>query len=678
MNGTVQCWGDNRGGQLGDNTTTERLIPVPVQGLPADIQEVGTGWKLSCARALDGRVFCWGAGDVGQLGNNGTSDSSVPLEVSGLGGSVKATKLAVASQHACAVTSAGTLRCWGENSAGALGDGTTQNRVVPVEVPGLQDVIDASISFSTACALQSTGKVKCWGSNYSGQLGDGTTDNRLTPGEVQGLSDVRQIAVSYGFSCAVTNSDQLLCWGANDASQLGSGTVPAFFPVGVSGVTGVKSVSAGSSQVCAVSGSGAVKCWGRNGVGVVGDSHYDSIIGPTEVAGIPGGAKVVSAGPSATCAITNTNALWCWGYYPQLGANLGDTSLTPVDVVGLSSGVTHLALGYLYSCARTHTGAVKCWGYNANGALGAGHREHRATPVDVLGLASGVKKIAAGNNHSCAITQAGKVKCWGAGDQYEFGSQTSSDQLIPLEISGFSDAIDIDSAIQRTCIATSAGYVGCIGGTSTSSPGYIASTVSFTGVGVGYNHACGVGPGNWLMCWGGNSVGQLGNGTGSFSSGPTLTAMSAPVKHVSGSGWATCVVDTNGAAKCWGQNTQGHLGDGTLNDAFVPKQVAGLSSGMKSIDITDGHACAVKTNGDAYCWGDNEYGQLGIGNFQDQLTPVPLPTLAGSMDSIVVGGQHACGITTAGGVKCWGSGYAGALGNGSLGWTHVPTGVVSR
>ena len=267
-----------------------------------------------------------------------------------------ASAVAAGQSHACAVTSGGALVCWGHNNRGQLGDGTTETRLTPVAVSGLESGVGAVFAGGEhTCALTSGGAVLCWGYNGYGQLGDGTTANRLTPVAVSGLA------------------------------------------------SGVVAVVVGRNHTCALTSAGAVRCWGWNGNGQLGDGTPSNRSTPVEVTGLGSGVIAVAAGEQHTCAVTSGGAVQCWGRNSsgQLGDGTTTNRLTPVAVSGLGSGVVAVVGGGLHTCAVTSGGAVLCWGWNDSGQLGDGTRgTDRLTPVAVSGLGRGVIAVAAGYNHT--------------------------------------------------------------------------------------------------------------------------------------------------------------------------------------------------------------------------------------------------------------------------------------
>jgi len=344
------------------------------------------------------------------------------------------------SLHTCARTAGGGVMCWGYNWSGQLGDGTTTNRLTPVYVSGLANGVSAiAAGLGHTCALTAGGGVKCWGRNMEGQLGDGTTTDRLTPVDVSGLaSGVSAIAAGNWHTCALTAVGVVKCWGYNGYGQLGDGTTTdRLTPVDVSGLTsGVSAITAGGGHTCALTAGGGVKCWGWNGFGQLGDGTTVRRLTPVSVSGLTSGVSAIAAGSSHTCALTAGGGVKCWGLNGdgQLGDGTTINRRTPVDVSGLAIWVFAIAAGNSHNCALTLGGGVKCWGWNGNGQLGDGTTTDRHTPVDVSGLASGVSAIAAGQSHTCALAVEGGVKCWGANWVGQLGDCTTTERHMPVDV----------------------------------------------------------------------------------------------------------------------------------------------------------------------------------------------------------------------------------------------------
>ncbi|OGO50952.1 MAG: hypothetical protein A2148_02340 [Chloroflexi bacterium RBG_16_68_14] len=351
----------------------------------------------------------------------------------------------------------------------------------------------------------------------------------------------------------------------------------------------------------------------------------------------------VSAGGSHTCALTRAGGVKCWGFnfYGQLGDGTTTLRASPADVSGLASGVAAIAAGGDHTCALTAAGGVKCWGENFSGQVGDGTTAGRTTPVDVSGLASGVAAIAAGGAHTCALTTAGGVKCWGANFLGQLGDGTNMNQATPVDVSGLeNDVVAIDARHEHTCALITTGGV---------------------------------------KCWGANNRGQLGTGTSDSDRHPTpldVAGLTSGVADIAAGGSHTCALITTGGVQCWGFNLYGQLGDGTSTDRTTPVEVSGLGSGVAAITAGFQHTCAMTTAGGAKCWGLNLHGQVGDGTSTDRTAPVEVSGLGSGVAAITAGFQHTCAATMAGGAKCWGENLFGRLGDGSTADSSTPVDVV--
>ncbi len=356
----------------------------------------------------------------------------------------QATQITAGSERSCALTDAGGVKCWGLREILYAGR-FTMNRI-PVGVTGLASGVTQVAAGGHICALTEAGGVKCWGDNNSGELGDNTTIYRGAPVDVIGLaSGVTQVAAGGGHTCALTTGGGVKCWGNNDSGQLGDNTTTErHTPVDVVGLaSGVIQIAAGGYHTCALTGGGGVKCWGANPFGELGDNTTTDRHTPVDVTGLASGVTQVATDDTHTCALTAAGGVKCWGW--NVGGELGDGTTTerdaPVDVTGLASGVIQVATGggfaSAHTCAITAAGGAKCWGTNDSAELGDGTRRERHTPVDVTGLASGVAQITAGEVHTCALTVAGDVKCWGDNHYGELGDNSTLSRRVPVFVSGF-------------------------------------------------------------------------------------------------------------------------------------------------------------------------------------------------------------------------------------------------
>lgn len=337
--------------------------------------------------------------------------------------------------------------------------------------------------------------------------------------------------------------------------------------------------------------------------------------------------KQIAANNVNTCAVTVSDGVKCWGRgsFGQLGD--GTTMAkqpTPVNVVGLTSGVSAVVVGYHHACALV-SGGVKCWGYNANGQLGNGGLINQSTPVNVTGLSGEVSALTAGSQHTCALLKTGGVQCWGYNISGALGDGTLVRKLNPVNVSGLTSGV--------------------------------------THISAGADFTCAVHNGA-AKCWGYNYYGSVGDGTRSEKSYPTqVSGLTAGIFSIAAGDAHACAMMTSGGLKCWGQGTQGQLGNNGYTYSLNPVNVVGLDAGVSRVSAGSSHTCALMNTGYLKCWGYNHYGQLGYtGAAQIQATPVAVAEVSGGI-ALATGGRHTCALTTTGGVKCWGADDYGQLGN---------------
>jgi alpha-tubulin suppressor-like RCC1 family protein len=329
--GQLKCWGYNDYGQLGNNTTTNSSVAVAVSNL-SNVTRLGNGYKHSCAATNAGAAYCWGYNTYGAIGDGTTTNRSVPTAVSGVSNAVK---IDGGYYHSCALLNDGTAKCWGYNTYGQLGNGTTTNASSPVVVSGLANALDVSGGlYYHSCALINDGTVKCWGYNSDGQLGNGTTSNASTPVTMLGVSGAKQIAVGYYHTCALTQAGNVYCAGYNAYGQLGNGsTTSASTPV-LATENNVVQVTVGYAHTCVLTLGGEVRCVGYNTYGQLGNGNTSN---STSFVTVLQGARSIVAGNYHTCALLSNGGVKCWGYniYGQLGDGTTTNKSSPVDVQGL-------------------------------------------------------------------------------------------------------------------------------------------------------------------------------------------------------------------------------------------------------------------------------------------------------------------------------------------------------
>lgn len=354
------------------------------------------------------------------------------------------THISAGNAHACALTSAGTVWCWGWNGHNQLGDGTNWSSSFPIPLPGLSGVRQVDAGGEFTCAVLDTGAVACWGAGSHGELGDGLSHESATPVTVSGVTDAVQVTAGDTFACALLANSQVECWGLNDKGQLGRGTVDATASPtspGLAGMSGLRSISAGSSHVCGLRWAGDVWCWGYNLNGQTGQTPTGPAYTQPTPASVSGTLYSigVAAGNGFSCSILADSSARCWGQGTngQLGNNLVASSATPVQPTALL-GLTSLTLGYDHACGVRVDGTAACWGGAAHGQLGnaaafdLGLGVRAATPVDVDGDVA-FTQVTAGTWFTCAIDALGEAYCWGfPADGQTAGGSLLAGVIIPL------------------------------------------------------------------------------------------------------------------------------------------------------------------------------------------------------------------------------------------------------
>ena len=315
--GNAVCWGDNGAGQLGDglpydagNRNEQAVKPQAVSGV-SKVVDIASGGTHTCVVEKSGPVLCWGANTFGQLGNGTTNRSPVAVPVGDLEDAIA---IGAGTSFTCAIRRGRSVACWGNNTFGQLGDGKKVSLSTPTQVSGLEGAASLSLGSDHACAVLVSKEVMCWGRNSTGQLGNGSTNDSLTPTKLSSLTDIAQVASAARFSCARQTGGRVLCWGSNEFGQLGNGTTSLAVnpsPSVVSGISDAVYIWAGTDHVCAVRRAGNVVCWGRGDDGQLGNVA-DAATRPTAVPAITG-ARSVSTGGRTTCALLDEGRAYCWG-----------------------------------------------------------------------------------------------------------------------------------------------------------------------------------------------------------------------------------------------------------------------------------------------------------------------------------------------------------------------------
>ena len=315
--------------------------------------------------------------------------------------------IAAGREHALALMPDGTVRTWGRNNFGQIGDGTSTNRSSPVTVPGISGVVAIASGHNHCLALLSNGTVRAWGYNASGQIGDGSTTHRRTPVAVSGLTDVVAIAGGRDMSYALRSDGTVWAWGLNTDGEIGDGTTTSrTTPVKVNTLTSVVAIAGGRDHGLALLADGTVWSWGDNAFGQLGDGTVVDARAPVRVSGL-------------------------------------------TDVVAIVAGAHH-------SLALRADGTVASWGRNNLGQLGDGTLTERRSAATIPSLI-GVVSIGAGRDHGFAILDDGTVRAWGRNDFGQLGDGTTTDRLSPVPVSGLSGVVEVHGGAEYSLALVSDG-----------------------------------------------------------------------------------------------------------------------------------------------------------------------------------------------------------------------------
>ena len=597
-----------------------------------NLVDIAAGTRHTCALSSSGSISCWGENENGQLGDGEFGSnvySTVPVRVQDI---TDAVAIGAGWEHTCAVHATGEVSCWGDDSHGELGNGEESDfQPLPVKVVDIDDAVDVTAGHWHTCALRENGSISCWGADHDGQLGNGQIGDEfdsVVPVEVTGISDAVAVSAGGEHTCAVHSTGEISCWGDNWKGELGTGQIGNEFdssvPVKVSGIDDAMAVSSGDWHTCAVRENGTVSCWG--------DGQDSNQFGQLFATAMPvdvqslGDAVSVSAGAGFTCVVRESRSISCWGVniFGQLGNPEPQRfSLAPVAVVGIDDA-TALTTGSGHSCAIRESSGAVCWGANYHGQLGHGQDSGISyEKVQVAGI-DNATNISAATSHTCIAHATGEVSCWGS----DWRGAATTDSALPLKVESISTAVGISTDIGLNCATLESGEASC-----------------------------------WGLYW---RTDLVETDDGRASPVPRMWADTSDITRIEVGGSHACVLHRDRTITCAGANWYGNLGNGEFGTSisWAPVKVVGIDDAV-DVSLSFAHTCAVHATGEVSCWGRNDDGQLGNGTDgaeNNSNTPVKVLGITDAVNISAGNISLNCVLHETSEVSCWGSNQRSELG----------------
>lgn len=698
----VWTWGFNYYGQLGDNTLVSREVPQEVSGL-TNVIAIAAGPQFCLALKGDGTVWSWGYNGGGQLGINSTTDSKVPVQVSvSTGMPTTIVEISAGSYHCMARTSAGAAWAWGSNAYGFLGDGTTSPRLAPVNVLAsagvpLSGVLKIVAGVSHSAAVLSGNTVKTWGYNAFGQLGDGTTTQKSYPVTVSGLSNVASVAIGSNHTMAVKLDGSVVAWGSNSNGQLGNGnTTNSSSPVTSTGVNAVAAVGASYEVSFARRADGSVQTWGYASNGQLGIGTATAYAKPNLVSGVSfSHVTPVAAFTSGTLA--NTTDLVGGYHFLETEITVGDGSIGRVALYR-----ENIKVGEIYDVIDgTFFQIIPTWGnfsftlrvidsdgtpsgylapftvsvpYDGDGGTGNGLPDW--WEVRALQAGPGVylptdDPDGDGSNNLAEFQNGTNPLDFYNGELLTLTPWDGIDQrIVPGAIVPLAQTFKVTKGAgipyqnASVYLSTSSGIEistgNSPGGTWTSS---LSLTSNASGLVTFYTRAK-------------TGTRSINGVIVAYCGAAAPKTMTTWIPAMNGAGIVgvnnTIVIKDDGSVWAWGSNPGGVLGDGTTTNRTTPvaaTSVNALTGAAVTITEGSGHTVCVKDTGNLYAWGANSLGQLGNGNTTSQTSPTLITGATGTV-SAAAAGSFTVALKSDGTVRTWGDNSSGQLGKGLTGGSY--------
>jgi alpha-tubulin suppressor-like RCC1 family protein len=692
---SLWCWGSNRHHVVDPGMQLSYPLATRITGNPGWTAIDGGGGQICGIR--DGRLYCWGQNDHGEVALGTPGDVPAPAEIAFTDSPATWLAVSAGTSYTCAVAGDGSLYCWGRNHHGVLGIGNDdENDHPPTRVGGLTDWTAVAAGDTHTCGISASMGALCWGNGYSGEDGPlGTSPPVTSPVAVPLPGKPTSLGVTTYSSCGTVDTGSVYCWGDNSSSQLGDPklvpgtTMQSPQPVLASDVTGWTQLDATANMTCGLAGD-AVYCWGAAfagglGAGVWSDRRFGQIAMGASAIAVGGNLDVspVSGNDQQdldlACLIAG-GEVQCWGdnRFGQLGTGGTTMALAPTEIAGHHTFST-LELGGDHGCGL-EASALYCWGSTlqgqATGVVSGIPSEPCSASLDCdvaapkqIAFVPTFDAISLGPAHTCAVS-AGAINCWGDNSRSELGSAggTARPRLVSAPSAQAWTSLFTTGAMSQCGRVGSQTY--CWGDTITGNetmPMRVAALDNATQlVSVGGVASCYLDASSSLFCEGDNQSAEYGDDQLPSSGTPVNTNRSYSAIASSFSDAHVCGVRLDGQVECWGHSEVAQCAN-TDGATLVrsPNLVPGLAS-CTAVSASVLTSCAL-CGGEVSCWGLDAFG--GIGTGQGLTAPVSVPRQVAHPDGdpwveLRSGFSFTCARTQSGRALCWGASTHGGLGIG--------------
>lgn len=629
-------WGYGTKGQLGNSILLDRDTPTSIFGNKT-FCKVSAGLDFSLGLDKNGKVWSWGVALNGKLGDNTLVDKLTPVS---LGGATKTfCDIAAGENHGLAIDKNGKVWGWGLNGDGQLGDNTTVSKNTPVAILG-QNKTFCKVSGGArhSIGIDKNGKVWGWGYNGDGELGNNATKGETTPVSVLGANKTFCQISSARYHCfGIDKNGILWAWGYNTCGRLGDNSLTIkLTPVTVAGAAKTFCrISGGLTHSMGIDKNGQVWGWGNNIDGRINDSVALSHLTPVSITGAKKTFCHVGVGIKASVAIDKYGRAWAWGngFRGALGNNEQDFYYEPETFTGQTKTFCEISSRNSHGLGIDKNGVAWSWGLNDNGQLGINSITNQSSPVNLLGTTKTFCKVAAGDLHSLAIDKNGRAWSWGLNTSGQLGDNTLVSKRTPVNVGG---------ATKTFCKIAGGGQ-------------YITG-----------GHSLAIDKNGRAWGWGNNSNGQVGDNT--IANKQTPVNILGAIKtfcNISAGEFHSVAVDKNGIGWGWGSNASGQVGDNSITDRRTPVSILGAVKTFCQISAGKTHSVGLDKNGKVWCWGINDFGQLGDNTIISKRTPIAIFGAAKTFCQVSAGYTHTVALDKNGLVWGWGYNKLCNLGDGT-------------